>query len=368
MLPSMRSPSVTHPVVAAAAALADLVAESADHIEVSGRLPTTVVDALTEAGLYSLYLPRCAGGPEVDPISALLAIETLARIDGSVAWCAQVSSANAWQFAALAPEIGAAMTASPHAARFSGSARPLGVARPVPGGYIVNGRWDFASNCLHADWYCGTCVVEGDERRRARSLFMAIQDGTIIETWQVAGLKGSGSHDFSVRDVFVPEERVAAGRHLAAQSSPLYRQRLTMVVNWAPTAGVALGLARGALDMFTQMAGQGTANVVDIALRDRSDVQDAVGRAEAMLGAARSYCLSAINDAWAGTDNADLDRLVLPARLAITHAMHTAVQVVTLLFGAGGTRSIFNREGLVCSCERLTLSAIKVKFQRPFSR
>ena len=239
------------------------------------------------------------------------------------------------------------MLAPPARRSFSGSARPLGQARPVPGGYLVNGRWDFASNCLHAGWYCGTCVVEGEDgRRRVRSLFMPISQGEVVKTWQVTGLRGSGSHDFAVADLFVPDERAAAGRHLAAQTGPLYRQRLTMVANWAPTAAVALGLAQGALDLFTQMSSQGTANVVDIPLRERADVQDAVGRAEAMLGAARSYCLGAIEAAWEAGDGEDIDRLIRAARLAITHAMHTAVQVVTLLFQAGGTRSIFNREGL----------------------
>ena len=343
----MRSAPSPHPVVAAAAAMVPMVEAAAEEIETEGRLPAAIVERLTETGLYHLFLPRTAGGPEVDPISALLAIETLARADGSVAWCAQVSSANAWQFAALAPDVVAEMLAPPARASFSGSARPLGSARPVKGGYIVNGRWDFASNCLHAGWYCGTCVLDGEDgRRRARSLFMPISAGEIVPTWQVAGLRGSGSHDFAVEELFVPEERAAAGRHLAAQTGPLYRQRLTMVANWAPTAGVSLGLARAAIDVFTEMSSQGTANVVDIPLRDRADVQDAVGRAEAMLGAARSYCLDAAAAVWEAIDGDDLDALIRAARLAITHAMHTAVQVVTLLFQAGGTRSIFNRAGL----------------------
>jgi len=165
----------------------------------------------------------------------------------------------------------------------------------------------------------------------------------------VAGLRGSGSHDFAVADLFVPDTHVAAGRHVAAQTGLLYRPRLTMVANWAPTAAIGLGVARGAIDAFVAMSGEGTANTVDVALRDRADTQRAVGRAAAKLGAARAYCLDAIGRAWdtdADTDPAVLDEAVLQARLAITNALHTAVEVVDLLFHAGGTRSVFATTGL----------------------
>jgi indole-3-acetate monooxygenase len=338
------------PVVAAARQLARLAAEASDEIEASGRLTDTIVEQMTGAGLNHLYVPASAGGPEVDPISAMEAMEVLAIADGSVAWCAQVSSANAWQVATLSAEAVAAMArliGPPR--RFSGSARPCGQARAVEGGYMVTGRWDFASNCLHADWYCGTCVVEEDGRRRLRPMFMPITDGTILPTWQVAGMKGTGSNDFAVDEVFVPAERVSAGRNLAAQSGRLYHQRLSMVVNWALTAGVALGLSRGALDAFGQLSIDRTAGA-DLPLRDRAPVQLAVGRAEATLGAARAYCYQAISDVWDAAaqpdDQAALDQLIPPARLAIVHAMHTAVEVVDLLFHAGGTRSIFQCHGL----------------------
>jgi alkylation response protein AidB-like acyl-CoA dehydrogenase len=356
------SPRVAHPdVVAAAGELAPFVAAAADDLDREGRLPTAIIDRLSGADLFQLYLPASAGGPEVDPVSALLATEVVARADGSVAWCAHVSSANAWALATLAPETVSAMAATaagpgradrgggapPSGAtwRLSGSARPLGRAVRVDGGYVVNGRWDFASNCLHAEWYCGTCVVSDDPRRRGRAMFFPMSDVTVIDTWRVAGLRGTGSHDVAVHDLFVPDTHVSAGRHLAGQRGRLFHPRLTMVVNWALTAGVALGIARGALDAFGALSGQTTAQLTDTPLRDRADVQRAVGRAEATLGAARSYCLQAVADAWEADDDR-LDGAVVAARLAITHAMHTAVDVVDLLFHAGGTRSIFNQHGL----------------------
>lgn len=340
-----------HPVVEAARGLVPEVEAAAGWIEEHRRLPDALASRITAAGLNHLFLPASVGGPEVDPLSAMTAIELLAAADGSAAWCAHVSSANAWQIATLGPDAVAAMTelAGRPPRSFSGSNRPCGTARPVEGGYVVSGRWDFASNCLHADWYCGACLVdEGGAaegaQRRTRAVFVPIASGTIVDTWQVAGLRGTGSNDFVVDEVFVPAERVSAGRHLAAQTGPLYHRRLSMVVNWALTAGVALGLARGALDAFTDMASAGTAGA-EQPLRDRAPVQLTVGRAEARLQAARVYCRTSLAEVWkaavAGADDAELDRLIPPARLAIVHALHEAVEVVDPLFHAGGTRSIF---------------------------
>lgn len=337
-------------VVGAAAALVPMVAAAADGIEDAGRLPDPLVRAFTETGLYHLFLPASCGGPEVDPLEAMEAIELLAAADGSAAWCAHVSSANAWQLGTLDPAVVATMALDGEPpVRFSGSARPLGAARRVPGGYRVSGRWDFASNSLHAQWYCGACVLEEDGGRRTKAVFVPMAEGCIVPTWDVAGLRGTGSHDFELRDVFVPEERTSAGRWLKAQPGRLFAPRLSMVVNWALTAGVATGIARGALEEFAALATEGTAGALDVPLRDRAAVQGAVGRAEALLGAARAYCREAIGAVWAragAADGAELDRLIPPARLAIVHALHSAVEVVDLLFGAAGTRAIFRRNGL----------------------
>ncbi len=336
--------------VHAARRLAPLAAASAVTIERAGRLTDELVAAMSEARLFDLYLPASLGGPEADPITALLAVEALARADASVGWCAQVSIANSWQLAAFDPEAVRAMIALDGGAlRCAGSARPLGRAVRVEGGYQVSGRWDFASNVCHAGWYLGTCLSEEDGRRRTRVVCVPVAAGEIIDTWDVAGLRGSGSHDFAVDELFVPDTHVAAGRHVAAQTGPLYRPRLTMVSNWAPTAAIGLGVAQGAIDAFVAMAGEGTANRVDVALRERSDTQRCVGRAVSKIGAARAYCLDAIGRAWqsdADTDPVALDEMVRAARLSITHAMHSAVEVVDLLFHAGGTRSVFSASGL----------------------
>lgn len=343
------SSSVASSPVAAAAKLAPLIAEAADEVDANGRLPQHIVDLLTEAELFSLYLPAALGGPEVDPVTAFLAIEQLARADGSVAWCAHVSSGISWFMNWLPSETAREMSnGGGRAKRFSGSARPLGKAHPVEGGFRVTGRWDFASNCLHAGWYSGSCFIEDEGRKRVRAFMIPIKDGRVIETWDVTGLRGTGSHDFAVDDLFVPTEYLQSLRHAMANGGRLFDQRLTLVAGWAPTAAVAVGIAGGALEAFIKLAEQTTANQVSVPLRDRREVQGTVGRVAAMLGAARSSCITALGDAYeavtAGRE--PVDREILTARLALTYAIQASVDAVTTLYHAGGTRSIFAAQGL----------------------
>jgi alkylation response protein AidB-like acyl-CoA dehydrogenase len=335
--------------ITAAARLAPLIAEAAAEVEANGCLPQFIVDRLTEAELFSLYLPAAVGGPEVDPVTAFLVIEQLAQADGSVGWCAHVSSGISWFMNWLTTATVREMTdGGRRAMRFSGSARPLGKARPVEGGFRVTGRWDFASNCLHAEWYSGACVVEEPGRKRVRAMMIPVNEGKVIETWQVTGLRGTGSHDFAVDDLFVPAAHVQSLRHAIANGGRLFDQRLTLVAGWAPTAAVAIGIAGGALRAFITLAEQATANQVTVPLRDRREIQGTVGRVAAMLGAARSSCLAAIAEASqaVASGREDVDREILAARLAIPYAMQTSVEAVTLLFHAGGTRSIFASGGL----------------------
>jgi alkylation response protein AidB-like acyl-CoA dehydrogenase len=351
-------------IVDAALGLQGAIRSAADRIEVEASLPEDLVASMAEAGLFQLYLPHDAGGPEVSPRTALLTCEHLARADGSVGWCASVSSALSnylgWLPAdGLAEIAGAGAVGGRPRLRLSGSARPLGVAVPVEGGFVARGRWDFASNVTQSGWYAGTCIIEEPRATgsppRARAMLFPVEDGRILRTWSVLGMRGTGSHDFAVDDVFVPQRRVTSFRYALARHSRVFHPRLGRVVIWAPTAGVALGIARGALDDFRELAEHPTTSS-PVPLRERQDVQLAFGRAEAITVAARAFCLDAIDAAWEVVGriasperpqleqdlDRDLDRAVAHARLAITHAMNEAVRVVDLLQRAAGTAGVYN--------------------------
>jgi alkylation response protein AidB-like acyl-CoA dehydrogenase len=340
-------------VVEAARQLTGQIRQRADEIEQAGQLPDDLVESISDAGLFQMFLPRHVGGPEADPLSAFRVTEHLARADGSVGWCVSISSAISSYLGWLSPEALSEVVGPEPRLRLSGSARPLGVAVPMEGGYRIRGHWDFASNVLHSQWYIGTCIIQDSVNRagapKARAVIMPVSSGRVERTWSVLGMRGTGSHDFVVDEAFAPAHLVASQRYALAQPSRLFHPRVAMIVTWSPTAGVALGLARGALDDFAALSGQRSTNS-PVPLAQRKDVQAALARAEAIVGSARAFVISAVGEAWeavaADTPPRELDEAVARARLAITHAMGEAVRAVDLLQRAAGTGGVFTRSGL----------------------
>ena len=205
----------THDPVTAAAALAPLIWEARDELDSARRLPQTLVDELDKAGLLRLGLPRSMGGPESDPLISFRAIEELSKADGSVGWCAMLSSGTAVLAGWLEADVGRSMFGQPPEFRLAGSIRPEGRALKVHGGFRVTGRWDYASGVNHANWLLCTCNVEDSNGPRltadgtpvTRVLFAPVQAATIIDTWDVLGMRGTGSNDFVLEDYFVSDER-----------------------------------------------------------------------------------------------------------------------------------------------------------------
>jgi alkylation response protein AidB-like acyl-CoA dehydrogenase len=263
-----------------------------------------------------------------------------------------VSSFGAW----LEPEVGKAMAGSPADMRMAGSIRPQGRARAVAGGYRIEGQWDFASGINHARWLMCPCVMwDGDKPVRnaagapvARIFWIPRESAEILDTWRVLGLRGTGSHDFRVADVFVPEHHSAAMGAPPREKGPLYNARLHIASIWTATVGNALGIARGALDAFIDLASVKSSTMSTALLRDRPLVQARTAEAEAIVSAARAYVEVAVGDLWARARRreADLDAAIVQARLAITHGMHEAMRAVDLIFHAAGTNAVYERNPL----------------------
>jgi alkylation response protein AidB-like acyl-CoA dehydrogenase len=181
-----------------------------------------------------------------------------------------------------------------------------------------------------------------------RALMVPRDAVTVHDTWQVAGMRGTGSHDFEVDDVFVPHAHTLSVVDGVAHGGPLYHPRLLVIGAGAPTAGVALGLARGAIDALRAMAANTASTMSTTALRDRPLVQRRVAEAEAIVGAARAYLLDAMGQVWEAvtTDVPDPSAEVAQARLAMTHAMHESVKAVDRVFHAAGTNAVYEKNPL----------------------
>jgi alkylation response protein AidB-like acyl-CoA dehydrogenase len=327
-----------------------------DELESIRHMPSALARTIGDAGLFQLYLPRAIGGAETPPLTTFRVIEELSKVDGSVGWCVMIANSVSLFTGWLAPDVGRDLFGQPPVVRMAGSVRPEGRARAVDGGYRVSGQWNFASGVHHANWLFCTCtVMDGDTPRWSanrtpviRSMYIPAEHATIKDTWNVVGMCGTGSHDFVIDDVFVPEAHAFSLYEAPKVDAPLCHPRLVLAAAWTNTAANALGIARGAMDTFVELASHtGSTNSVT-PLRDRPLVQSRIAEAEAILGAARAYVLESVGAAWAAVceQAADPGPEIARARLAITHAMHEAVRAVDVVFHTAGTNAVYRKHPL----------------------
>jgi len=334
-----------------ARALAETIAAQADEIERTRRFPAALLDRLHEARLFRMLYPRSVGGEEVHPAAYVRAVAELSRADGSVGWCVSIANSTGL----IAPYLD--LVAARHifgAPRATCAWGPPNESRAVavPGGYRVTGRWDFASGCRHASWIgAHGPVVEPDGSLRLnrwgrptlRTWLFPAEQATILDTWNPIGLRGTASDSYTVSELFVPEafSSTREDPELRREPGPLYAfpQQTLYVVG---IASVALGIARGMLDAFVELAQQKTPRGMG-RLADSAVVQAEVARCEAKLGAARAYLLEALDEAYAGAD--DLAPIDVPARarvrLAGSHVITSALDVADCTYKAAGVDAIF---------------------------
>jgi alkylation response protein AidB-like acyl-CoA dehydrogenase len=296
------------------------------------------------------------GGPECDPLTAFRAIEALSAVEGAVGWVAMISSVLALFVSRVSTEAAIEMFGDPADFRMAGSVRPEGETCAIAGGYRVRGRWNFASGVEHATWLFCTCKVMDEDGPQltpaglpvTRVLLVPKSHVSVIDTWSVVGMRGTGSHDFVVDDVFVPEQRAFALLDPVAESNILYHPRLIMVSSGVATAATAIGLARGAINAFCRLAVDTASTMSPTPLRDRALVQTRLAEAEATVSGARAYIMSAVGDAMEAVARGaeDPSRAIAQARLALTHGMHEAVRATTLVFHTAGTNAVYEKNPL----------------------
>ena len=306
--------------------------------------------------MLDLWLPRSFGGPELTPTEFARVIEVLAQADGSVGWCASVAAAFT-RFAGFLDEAVARRIFLENRAIVAGALAPTGKAVVVSDGYRVTGRWSFGSGIMHSSWTAGGAVVfEGDAIRRLpdgspdfRILFFPTSSADIIDTWDVGGLRGTGSHDYKVADLFVPAEHSTAGI-TPMLPGPLYALSRHTVYPVA-IAAVPLGIARAALDAFRNLAAAKTPSIGSNLLRDKSTVQACVGRAEASLRAARAFLFEICDEIWATASDGSVPTLQQRAlaRLACAQVASASKEVVQMVYDAGSGSSVYER----CPLQRL---------------
>jgi alkylation response protein AidB-like acyl-CoA dehydrogenase len=338
--------------LARAKVLLPLIASVADEIEKNRRLPPQLVAALHDGGFFRMLLPREFGGAELDPVTFVHVIETIAGTDASTAWILCQTSVAAVVAALLPPEAARQIWRDPRAVIAWGpgtSSRAVA----VEGGFRVTGSFAFASGCWYATWLGGDCaVVEADGTPRLaggkpvmrRVLFPASR-AAMRDLWHVVGLKGTGSDGYTVTDLFVPQDFSVSRIDDAAerrQTGPLYA--LSTYNLFAPGfASLALGIARSLVDSFIALAKEKTPRGFKYRLRNDEPMQAELGHAEARLRAARMYLMGTVRDAWAEAqrDNVLSLDIRMAIRLASTFAIREAKDVADVAYDAAGATAIF---------------------------
>ena len=297
--------------------------------------------------MFRLWVPRVIGGDELDPVSTLPIIEALARADGSAAWTVMVAAQCAAWYPYLDQDV-VSSTFGPDDI-LTGTLTPLR-ARPVAGGYRVSGRAAFASGCRHATWLFGNgLVTEGDAPRptadstpERRWMFFRAADCTIHDTWYTTGLRGTGSEDYEVTDVFVPDTLASAPLPIDRSTrwgGPLYQGPFL----WTMRGALALGIARYALDALAELAVTRKPLRSQAILRDTPRAQEAVGRAEAAVAAARAYLYGAVTTVWdrlvQGQPLSDQEQVLMP--LATAHTITACAEAVESMYRLGGGAAIY---------------------------
>lgn len=336
-----------------AAALSPTVRDLQPDTERERCLPNGLVEQLREAGLYRMLLPRAVGGLESDLPTCFRAVEVLAEADASVGW--NLMNNAVIQLSSLAfPDEGVEEIYGAGADQIiAGTLVPGGGrGRRVDGGYVVTGRWRFGSGCREARWMIGNFDLDDDTAAAADGgpppgvyrVAFRVEECTIIDTWDMTGMRGTGSHDWTVTDVFVPDRRVlyVPGRFLVNQwqrwPGTMYALPVHTIVG-PHHSMIATGIARAGIDALGELAGSKVPRGREGLLRDKPQIQDWVARAEAHLGGGRAYREQVVREVWQTVESGGSVSLEQCARtrLAGSFAADSARQAMDLVYRAAGT-------------------------------
>jgi alkylation response protein AidB-like acyl-CoA dehydrogenase len=337
---------MTNQLMDAIPAIEPVLRSESEGAEQARRMSPKVMEALTAAGFFRTWVPKAYGGLEMDPLDALDVFERLAEIDPATGWVVSNSCFISTAFQSFPEPTLRAIMSNP-AVLVAGSFVPPCTARAVDGGYVVNGNWTFGSAVHYAsDMVALVMLVDdnGPVMTPQGPMMMAAHFPpsavTIEDTWYTLGLRATGSHNFVVKDLFVVAEHTfALGVQVAhdAYAGPLYK--LGFWIDASRIATVALGIARGALSSFLELAGSKTPAYMAAVLSDRPTVQERVAKARAHIEAGDATIRVALGDAWnrakdgsriQGADGVSMG-------LAASFGLDSAVHAVELLYECAGS-------------------------------
>ncbi len=338
----------THKLIAAALELAPTIRDSADQIETDGKLPKVLVEQLSHAGFFRMFVPQEYGGDEVDPGIVYDALEQLAMADASTAWVVMVIGCNPLLFGnSLLPDVWAEVYGDNPDMRSAGAIAPSGRAVQVDGGYRVSGHWKYGSGSEHSEYLISGCIVfDGEQPKMIEQgpeirfvLHRAADCKILTDTWDTTGLRGSGSHDYVIDDLFVPEAwAYSFGSNVHKLSNPMYR---FPTVAFFCLPAITLGLARVAIETVSAMAM--TKRRGPLLMSEDASVQIRIAEATALQASARGYIKAELSQVMATLNSGEALSVDQRAtfRLAVSYGVDAAVRVVDMMYKLGGGNAVY---------------------------
>jgi len=332
-------------ITVAARRLAIGLPERSAEIEAARRLPADIVAALREAGVFGMAVSKSRGGPELTPSQMCEVVEIVARGDGAVGWCAGIGM-DAGIYAAYLRRAAADELFPRIDMATAGWVFPAGRAERFEGGWRVTGRWQFGSGITHADLVVCGCSeyadgapvpAEGD-LPAWRIAIVPAGKVTVLDTWHTTGLRGTGSQDYEVDGVFVPDRHTFSFYSKRLEAGPLYARTDTFL---RKMAGVPLGIAGAALEFATGFLSKKIEMPQGRPAAANPRIQAAIGRAEALVGASRAYVYKTLDDDW-DTLLAGEPVPLGTAALARQFAFESCQEAVQLLYDTVGSTSIYS--------------------------
>jgi alkylation response protein AidB-like acyl-CoA dehydrogenase len=343
--------TIASSVLDAAESLRPELSERRREIDELRQLPQDLADRLAALGFYRLVVPESLGGLGISPTTFCQLCETLAKANGSTAWCIFIGATSQYLFGALPQTQLQRMLENPNVITsgvFADSGTALYEERDGQAGYLINGHWRWGSGCRNAEWISGG-IHEVGARGEAvvgapllTRVFFRPEEIEIADNWHVSGMRGSGSSDYVAKNVWVPSERMAGnvedGDHA---SEPIY-QFPKFALLGIPIGAICLGMARACIDEVIGAAKEKTPQGSRRPLSSRPSVHIAVAEADAALSAARAYFYQSIDAGWAAAQTAPgslEDRRNM--RTANVHAVNTAIEVIDRMYRLMGGTSVY---------------------------
>lgn len=346
-------------MVARAKALVPALRERASRTEELRRLPPETERDLLDSGLFRILQPKRVGGSELDYVALVDCADALGQGDASVSWNFANLASHHWMLGMFAPEAQSAVWGEdPDALIASSFVFPAGRARKTGGGYVLSGHWPFSSGVESCGWNMLASVVASDDEADGveyRLFLLNSRDYSIDDTWNAAGLRGTGSNDVRVTDAFVPEHMTVAVSDLAGGATPgsivnpnaLYMLPVFSLFPYV-LSGVGLGNAQACLDDYVEIARHRVSTYNRAKIGDLQSTQIKIAEASAKIDAARLIMRTNCVEALAEVRRGDIPGIAAKTKLRRdgAFAVNLCTEAVSLLFAAGGARSLFTSGAL----------------------